>query len=68
MSGCRPYFGRHIDAKAAVRFGIDGSTAGAWMRGYRETGEIAARKQGQPGGSKLDVNEAVILGLVADRH
>ena len=35
--------------KAAARFGIGVSTAGAWMRRYRETGEIAARKQGQPG-------------------
>ncbi len=53
--------------KAAARFGIGVSTAGAWMRRYRETGEIAARKQGQPGGSKLDAHEAFILGLVADR-
>jgi len=53
--------------KAAERFGIGGSTAGAWMRRYRKTGEIAARKQGQPGGSKLDAHEAFILGLVADR-
>ncbi len=53
--------------KAAARFGIGVSTAGAWMRRYRETGETAARKQGQPGGSKLDAHEAFILGLVADR-
>ena len=53
--------------KAAARFGIGVSTAGAWMRRYRETGEIVARKQGQPGGSKLDAHEAFILGLVADR-
>jgi transposase len=53
--------------KAAARFGIGVSTSGAWMRRYRKTGEIAARKQGQPGGSKLDVHEAFILGLVADR-
>ena len=38
-----------------------------WYRRYRETGEIAARKQGQPGGSKLDVHEAFILALVAER-
>jgi len=53
--------------KAAERFGIGGSTAGTWMRRYRKTGEIAARKQGQPGGSKLDAHEAFILRLVADR-
>jgi transposase len=53
--------------KAAKRFGIGGSTAGTWMRRYCKTGEISARKQGQPGGSKLDVHEAFILGLVADR-
>ena len=53
--------------KAAERFGIGGSTAGSWMRRYRATGEIAARKQGQPGGSKLDAHEAFVLGLVADR-
>ncbi len=53
--------------KAAERFGIGGSTAGAWMRRYRKTGEIAARQQGQPGGSKLEAHEAFILGLVADR-
>ena len=38
-----------------------------WYRRYRETGEVAARKQGQPGGSKLDVHEAFILALVAER-
>ena len=53
--------------KAAARFGIGVSTAGAWVRRCRETGKIAARKQGRPGGSKLDAHEAFILGLVADR-
>lgn len=53
--------------KSAARFGIGASTAGIWMRRYRETGEVAPRKQGQPGGSKLDAHEAFILGLVADR-
>ncbi len=37
------------------------------MRRYRATGEIVARRQGKPGGSRLDAHEAFILGLVADR-
>ena len=53
--------------RAAVRFGVGASTAVKWYRRYRETGEIAARKQGQPGGSKLDAHEAFILALVAER-
>lgn len=52
--------------KAAERFGIGISTAGAWYRRFRATGEVAARKQGQPPGSKLDVHEAFILGLVEE--
>jgi transposase len=50
--------------KAAKRFGIGVSTAGKWFRRYRDHGETAARKQGQPPGSKLDQHEAFILGLV----
>jgi transposase len=53
--------------QAAARFGIGVSTAVAWSRRYRETGEVAARKQGQPGGSKLDAHEAFILALVRER-
>jgi len=52
--------------KAAARFGVGVSTAGEWYRRYRDTGETAARKQGQPPGSKLDAHEAFILGLVED--
>ena len=52
--------------KAARRFGIGPSTAGAWYRRFRATGEVAARKQGQPPGSKLDSHEAFILGLVEE--
>jgi transposase len=48
----------------ARRFSIGESTAGAWHRRWRQTGEAAARKQGQPGGSKLDAHEAFILGLI----
>ena len=53
--------------KAAARFGIGISTAGAWLRRYRATGETAARKQGQPGGLKLDAHEEFILGLIDAR-
>ena len=50
--------------RAAARCGVGVSTAVKWYRRYRETGEVAARKQGQPGGSKLDAHEAFILALV----
>lgn len=52
--------------EAARRFRIGASTAGSWYRRYRETGEMAARKQGQPSRSKLDAHEAFILGLIED--
>ena len=50
--------------EAARRFRIGISTAGAWYRRYRETGETEARKQGQPSRSKLDTHEAFILDLI----
>ena len=53
--------------QAAARFGIGVSTAVTWYRRYRETGEVSARKQGQPGGSKLDAHAAFILALVRER-
>jgi len=53
--------------RAAARFGVGVSTAVKWYRRYCETGEVAARKQGQPGGSKLDAHEAFILALVRER-
>lgn len=52
--------------EAARHFRIGLSTAGAWYRRYRETGETEARKQGQPSRSKLDAHEAFILGLIDD--
>jgi len=52
--------------EAARRFRIGISTAGAWYRRYRETGETEARKQGQPSRSKLDPHEAFILGLIEE--
>ena len=52
--------------EAARRFRIGISTAGAWYRRYRETGEMEARKQGQPSRSKLDAHEVFILGLIEE--
>lgn len=49
---------------AARRFNIGESTAGAWHRLWRATGDCRARKQGQPPGGKLDAHEAFILELV----
>jgi len=53
--------------RAVARFGVGVSTAVSWYRRYRETGEVSARKQGQPSGSKLDAHEAFILALVRER-
>jgi transposase len=50
---------------SARRFSIGISTAGSWSRPWRATGDLRPGRQGQPGGSKLDVHEAFILGLVA---
>ena len=49
---------------AARRFSIGISTAGAWYRRWRATGDLRPGRQGQPQRSKLDVHEAFILGLV----
>jgi transposase len=53
--------------EAARRFRVGISTVGTWCRRYRESGETAARKQGQPSRSKLDPHEGFILGLVTER-
>jgi transposase len=50
--------------EAARRFRIGISTAGSWYRRYRATGEMVARKQGQPSRSRLDPHEAFILALI----
>jgi len=52
--------------QAAARFSIAVSTAGNWHRLWRATGSAQPGKQGQPGGSKLDAYEAVILAMVAE--
>lgn len=51
---------------AAGRFGIGIKTAIEWVRRARETGETAARRQGQPKGSRLDEHDAFLRGLVAE--
>lgn len=51
---------------AARRFRIGIATAGRWYRRYRETGETAARKQGQPSRSRLDPYEAFILKSIEE--
>jgi len=50
--------------EAARRFRIGISTAGSWYRRYRATGEMEARKQGQPSRSKLDPHGDYIVGLI----
>ncbi len=52
---------------AAARFGVGVATAILWVRRWRESGERVARRQGNPGGSKLDAHEVFLLGLIADR-
>ena len=52
---------------AARRFEIGASTAIKWHQRYRDSGELAARKQGQPSRSKLDAHEAFILGLIEEQ-
>jgi transposase len=49
---------------AAARFGVGIATAVLWVRRWRETGERTARRQGNPGGSKLDAHEGFLLGLI----
>lgn len=51
--------------KAAKRFCVGKSTAGAWARRKRATGDVKAARQGPPEGSKLDAHEGFILGLIA---
>jgi len=52
---------------AARRFSIGIATAGAWHRLFRESGDVSPRRQGHPGGSKLDPHEAFILALIEER-
>jgi transposase len=51
--------------ETAARFGIGDATAIVWVRRARESGERAARKQGQPRRSKLDPHREYLLELIA---
>lgn len=52
--------------QVAARFGVGDATAIVWVRRARETGERAARKQGQPRRSKLEPHREYLLGLIAE--
>lgn len=52
--------------QAAARFSIGVATAIVWRRRYRETGEMTARQQGKPRGSKLDAHEGFLLEMIGD--
>ena len=49
--------------QAAARYGVGVSTAILWVRRAR-SGEVTARRQGQPKGSKLDLHAAFLLELI----
>lgn len=53
--------------QVAARFGVGDATAIVWVRRARESGERAARRQGQPRGSKLDAHRDYLLGLIAEQ-
>jgi transposase len=50
--------------QAAARYGVGISTAIVWVRRARDTGEMAARRQGHPKGSKLDAQADFLLELI----
>jgi transposase len=52
--------------KVAARFELGVSTAIVWIRRERESGVRTALVRGQPKGSKLDVHEDFLLGLIAE--
>lgn len=50
--------------QAAVQFRVGIATAIGWVGRARQSGERAARRQGQPRRSKLDAHRAFLLGLI----
>ena len=50
--------------RAAVQFKVGIATAIGWVGRARQSGERAARRQGQPRRSKLDPHRAFLLGLI----
>jgi transposase len=51
--------------QAAARYGVGVSTAILWVRRAR-SGEMTARRQGQPRGSRLDAHAAFLLELIEE--
>ena len=51
--------------RAAAHNEVGAATAIVWVRRARQDGETAARRQGQPKGSKLDQHAGFLLGLIA---
>lgn len=49
---------------ATARFSIGIARAGSWARLKRKTGDVRPARQGSPSSSKLDPQEAFILGLI----
>jgi transposase len=52
----------------AAWFGVEIATAIVWVRRWRATGERTARRQGKPGGLKLDAHQDFLLGLIEDQR
>src|SRR4051794_5374680 len=50
--------------QAAVQFRVGITAAIGWVSRARHTGERAARRQGQPRRSKLDLHRAFLFGLI----
>jgi transposase len=50
--------------QAATYYGVGISTAILWMRRARDAGKRAARRQGQPKGSKLDAQADFLLEMI----
>lgn len=53
--------------QAAARFEVGIATAIRWAAAAAATGTVAARPQGRPPGSKLDVHEAFLRGLIDEQ-
>ncbi|MBB2964987.1 transposase [Methylobacterium sp. R2-1] len=53
--------------QAAARFGVGIATAIRWAAAVEATGTVAARPQGRPRTSKLDLHEAFLRGLIDEK-
>lgn len=52
---------------AGRRFGVAPSTAVRWVDRQRSQGEISARRQGKPRGSRLDAHKGFILTMIDEQ-